>query len=407
MLFGPRIGFAYDVFGDGKTAIRGGAGMFYNTRERGGTNYSLPTNPPIQFTPSIFYGNMETFINSGSVLFPSSVTGLARDNQPPTIYSYSFGVQRDIGFKTVLDVAYVGSLGRHLSQARNFNTLPYGVRFLPESQDPTTGRPLPDAFLRPIPAYGGVTYIENASSSNYHSLQVQGNRRFSKGLQFGASWTWSKAMDFTSGDNGGVAMYVPLRVWNYGKSSYDRTHVFVVNWLWDVPKATALWNNRGLGVVLDNWQVSGIASFLSGMPSGIGFSTTDGADITGGGDGARIVVLDKAVLPRGERTIARFFDPTVFARPARGTYGNAPKDVVRGPGVNSWDLSLFKNFPVNEQARFQFRWELYNAFNHAQFQGMDTGARFDAVGNQVNSRFGALTSTGPGRVMQGSLRFFF
>ena len=158
--------------------------------------------------------------------------------------------------------------------------------------------------------------------------------------------------------------------------------------------------------ILDEWQVSGIASFLSGMPPGISYSTTDGADITGGGDGSRVVVLDKAVLPRGERTITRFFDTTVFARPAKGSYGNAPKDVVRGPGVNSWDLSLFKNFPLNDKARFQFRWELYNAFNHAQFQGMDTAARFDPAGNQVKSRFGALTSTGPGRVMQGSLRFF-
>jgi hypothetical protein len=105
--------------------------------------------------------------------------------------------------------------------------------------------------------------------------------------------------------------------------------------------------------------------------------------------------------------VDRFFNPTVFARPAQGTIGNAPKDVFRGPGINNWDLSIFKNFPVTEQMRFQFRWEMYNAFNHAQFTSVDTGARFDVAGNQVNTRFGALTGTRDPRSMQGSLRFIF
>jgi hypothetical protein len=316
-------------------------------------------------------------------------------------------VQRDIGFRTVLDVAYVGSLGRHLYQRRDLNTLPYGARFLPQNQDPTTGRPLPDNFLRPYQGFGSVGYLEPASNSSYHSLQVQANRRFSRGVQFGAAWTWSKAMNYTDGDTGTVATYAPLRVWNYGKAGHDRTHILVVNWLWDLPRASALWNNVAVRSVFDNWQVSGIASFQSGTPLGIGLSTTDAADITGGGDGARVVVLDNPILPKGERTIQRHFRTEVFARPAQGTWGNAPRDVIRGPGLNSWDISLFKNFPVTEAARFQFRWELYNAFNHAQFQGVDTTARFDPAGTQVNGRFGALTSTGPGRVMQGSLRFSF
>lgn len=407
ILAGPRAGFAYDVFGDGKMAIRGGVGIFYNTRERGGINFSLPTNPPIQFSPTLFYDNIANLTNAAGVLFPSSVTGLARGGEAPTVYSYSLGVQRDIGFRTVLDVAYVASLGRHLYQRRDLNVLPYGARFLPQNQDPTTGRPLPDNFLRPYPGYGSVGYVEPGSNSSYHSLQVQANRRFSRGLQFGASWTWSKAMDYTDGDTGTVATYVPIRIWNYGKAGYDRTHILVANWLWDVPRASALWNNAAIRTAFDDWQVSGIASFQSGVPLGIGLSTTDGADITGGGDGARVVVLDNPILPKDQRTIQQFFRTDVFARPAQGTWGNAPKDVVRGPGINNWDISIFKNFPVKEIGRLQFRWELYNAFNHAQFQGVDTTARFDPAGNQVNGRFGALTSTAPGRVMQGSLRFIF
>ncbi len=408
VLLGPRVGFAYDVMGDGKTAVRGGFGMFYNTLERGGITWSFPTNPPVQYTPTIYYGNMATFANSAGVLFPSSVTGMARSGETPTVYNFSFGIQRDLGFQTVLDVAYVGSLGRHLFQQRDLNTLPYGTRFLAQNQDPTTGRPLPDQFLRaPYVGYNAVNYLENASTSNYHSLQVQANRRFSRGLQFGLAWTWSKAMSYADGDTSTVAQFVPIRIWNYGKAGYDRTHNLVVNWVWDVPKGSQLWNNAMTRQVLDNWQLSGIASFISGSPTGIGYSTVDGADITGGGDGSRVVVTGKAQLSRSERTFTRFFDPTVFARPAVGTFGNAPRDVFRGPGINNWDISIFKNFPIKERANVQLRLEMYNTFNHTQFSGVDTTARFDAAGNQVNSRFGAIISDRDPRRMQASLRFNF
>jgi hypothetical protein len=134
----------------------------------------------------------------------------------------------------------------------------------------------------------------------------------------------------------------------------------------------------------------------------------DGAEITGGGDGARIVVTGKAQLPHGDRAMLRWFDTSVFARPAKGTMGTAPKDVFRLPGINNWDISLFKNFPIKSEARYvQFRWEMYNAFNHTQFSSVDATARFDAQGNQVNTRFGQVTAARAGRVIQASLRLTF
>jgi hypothetical protein len=407
VMFGPRLGFGYDVFGDGKMAVRGGFGIFYNPRPSGGIVGNLATNPPIQYTPNIFYGNLSNFINTGGTLFPSSALSLTRFGETATVYNYSLGIQRDIGHQTVVDLAYVASLGRHLFQRRNINTLPFGARFRPENQDATTGRPLPDNFFRPYAGYGDINLQENASTSNYHSMQLQVNRRFSRGLQFGASWTWSKAMDFVDSDGSNVAYYVPIRVWNYGKAGYDRTHNLVINWLWDLPKASKLANHAPVRFVFDNWQISGIVSLLSGAPFGIGYSTVDGADITGGGDGSRVVVTGKADLPKGDRTLTRYFNTSVFARPAQGTYGNAPKDVFRGPGLNNWDLSIFKNFPIKERIHFQFRWEMYNAWNHAQFTGLDNAARFDAAGAQVNTRFGALTATRDPRTMQGSLRLQF
>ena len=160
--------------------------------------------------------------------------------------------------------------------------------------------------------------------------------------------------------------------------------------------------------VFDNWQVSGITMFASGMPSGIGLALSDGADLTGGGDGQRVVVTGKAPLPHGERAFSRWFNTSVFARPAKGDPGNAPKDVFRGPGRNNWDVTLFKNFPLKSEERvLQFRWEFYNVLNHTQFAGVDSSARFDAAGNQINGLFGQATSARTPRIMQVSLRFRF
>jgi hypothetical protein len=182
----------------------------------------------------------------------------------------------------------------------------------------------------------------------------------------------------------------------------------VINYIWDVPKLSRAWSNHGTRLVLDNWQVAGFTAFVSGQPSGVGFSTVDGAEITGGGDGARVIVTGKAPLSYGDRSFLRWFDTSVFARPPRGSAGTAPKDVFRLPGVNNWDISLFKNFPILSEARYlQFRWEMYNAFNHTQFQGVDSTARFDVQGNQVNTRFGQVISARAARVMQLSLRFAF
>jgi hypothetical protein len=160
--------------------------------------------------------------------------------------------------------------------------------------------------------------------------------------------------------------------------------------------------------VFDNWQLSGVTAFVSGTPLGVTFSTTDNADISGGGDGSRLNLIAKAQLGGGDRSFDRWFNTAAFARPARGDFGSAPRNVARGPGSNNWDISLFKNIPVKSEKRyFQFRWEVYNLFNHTQFQSVDTDARFDPAGNQVDTRFGQVIATRPPRVMQFALSFKF
>ncbi|HKC88816.1 MAG TPA: hypothetical protein VKG02_22725, partial [Blastocatellia bacterium] len=413
------FGFAWDVKGDGKLAVRGSAGVFNQTRVSANAIWTdVARNPPIADNPRLFYGNIDTLLSSGGTLFPSNVTGFNPVAPTPVTYNYTLSVQKDVGFGTVVDVAYVGSVSRHLQQQRNINQIPYRARHVdvnPQNANPTVaGSALPDDFLRPYPGYGSITYYDNAGYSNYNALQIAVNRRFIRGLQFGVAYTYSKAMDLLDNDRDGLPTFRPYRIWNYGRAGFDQTHVMVINYTWDLPRATRLWDNPVVKAVFDNWQLSGITAIASGTPGGIGLALVDsGTDLTGGGDGARVVIKGNPNLPDSKQTAAstgfvQWIDPTVFARPARGDFGNAPKDVFRNPGTHNWDFSLFKNIPLKSESRYlQLRWEVYNAFNHTQWSGIDTTARFDASGNQVNTRFGQVNGARPARVMQGSLRLTF
>lgn len=407
---GPRLGFAYDLFGDGRTAIRGGFGITVQTNINSAwSNANINAVPPVVVQPTIFYSTIDSLSNSRGDLFPpGTVRMFERDYKPAQVYNYSFGIQHNLGFDTVVSATYVGNQGKHLPQTRDLNTLPYGARFLPQNGDPTTpGRPLPDTFFSPFTGYQGVSLLENSGISNYNSLQVTANRRFQQGFQFGLAWTWSKAMNLSDGLSN-VPMFLDRRFRLYGKAGFDQTHMLVVNYVWDVPSANKRWPNPFSKYVLDGWQVAGFTTLSSGQPAGIGITTTDNADLTGGGDGVRVNMLRNPNLARGERSFYRWFDPSSFGRPAQGDFGNAPKDVVRLPGINNWDLSLFKNIPVaSDKYTLQFRSEFYNAFNHTQFSNVDTGARFDPQGRQVNARLGQVTGARTARVIQFALAFRF
>jgi hypothetical protein len=402
----PRFGFAWDVQGNGKTAVRGGFGLFYNRMSHGVVLTSYSVQPPLVDLPTVFFGTMSGLSDSTGVLFPANVLALDRNAPVPRVMNYSLTIQRDIGWSTVADIGYVGSLGRNLLWQRNLNAIPFGANFVPEAIDPTTNRPLPPNFLRPYIGYGNINLREPAGSSNYHSLQASANRRFASGLQFGVSYTWSKSLDYVSDDTATVSSLVSPRVWNYGLSSFDRTHVLKANWLWDLPA----WRSAPAVVraITNGWQLSGIYTASSGAPLGVGFSTVTPVDITGSPtEGARIFVTDDPVLPRGERTFERYFDTSVFALPPIGTFGNAASTLIRGPGINNWDLTAYRNFSVTERLRAQLRAEFYNAFNHTQWSALDTTARFDAQGRQVNTQFGQVTATRPGRRIQLAVRVVF
>jgi carboxypeptidase family protein len=408
----PRFGFAYDIFGDGKTSLRGGFGMFYD-RFNDDQILQLIEAPPNVITSTANFTTIDALLGEPLSVSPAGVLSIQPDYASPAVYNFSFGIQRDIGYNTVLDVAYVGSLARHLLQRRSINSVPYGARFLPSSIDQTitsSATPLPDNFLRPYRGYGDINRLEFAGNSNYNALQVQLNRRVSSSLAFGLSYTWSKAMDLVDGNDNNINPLIDPKVRNYGKAGFDRTHNFTLNYVYKIPHLIKSWDS-GLGrAIFDGWELSGVTSFISGSPLGIGYSYSPGLDVVGGSGGgldSRVVLTGDPNLPKDDRTFSRYFDTSVVRPPTKDELGvgNAPKDPLRGPGINNWDISIFKNFNLDHEGkvRMQYRLEMYNAFNHTQFSGVDTSAQFNPnTGAQTNTRFGQYTSArDPRRIVMG------
>lgn len=405
--FGPRFGFALDVFGNGKTAIRGGFGQFFGRPNMSENLLRFTAQPPLIVTPTVYYGTLNTLTSSAGSVFPQSVNAFDQSDRVPRIMNFSFSIQQNIGWNTVVDVGYVGSLGRNQMWVRDLNPIPLGANFDPRNADPSNpATPLTSSFLRPTVGYNDILQSEPGASSNYHSMQVTARRRFAQSVQFGLAWTWSKSLNYNNFDTNTVSVLVPVRVWNYGLASSDRTHNVRIDWTWDLPKPAL--GNKVAAYALKDWQLSGITSFVSGAPLGVGYTTVSPVDITGtASQGARIDVTGNPIIPKSQRTFSRNFNPDVFRLPARGTFGNSATTQIRGPGINNWDISLIKNLPITEKVRAQFRAEAYNAFNHTQFATLDTTARFDAQGNQVNARLGEFLSSRAPRIMQLALRLYF
>ena len=427
--FAPRFGFAYDVFENHSLVIRGGGGMFYD-RPQGNVVFDLVRNPPTTFEPTFFFGRMQD-LNSGQVLLaPPALVAYDHEGKSPTSYAFNLGFQKKIPLDSVLDVSYVGTLGVHLLQRRNINAPNYGAAYLPQNQDPTlaastTGSAaLPVDFLRPYQGFGNISYIEPASSSNYHSLQTSINRRFSKGLLLGVTYTWSKALGTQANDLPGINGFGAPRIdnnqrlANYAPQDFDRRHNFNVNWVYELPKATS---NRGLGYALNDWQISGIYRYQTGAPYNIGFSIPglSGYSVTGTQqiEGGRIVIIGDPGSGSSSDPY-RQFNVAAFTTPGLGSKGleSGRNFLYRSP-INSWDLSLSKEFKIKERAKFEIRLDAFNALNHTQFVTYNTTLAVKSLtdptptnlasetGNRTG--FGAVTAVRPPRNMQLSARFQF
>src|SRR6266404_124551 len=370
---GARIGFAYDVTDSGKAGVRGGFGLMYE-RIQGSDMYDAGPNIPFSLqvnTPGpVELDNPRLSLATGTAaalpINPAGITGLNRSAyKQPASYQWSLGVQHSLSAKTVLSVAYVGNTNRFQSDRTEYN-LPNQAALIPIigglsgaacNQPAGVSCNYNTAAGLPVPGFHSVRLSTNEANSHYHGLQFDVNSQVGRDLYLRAFYTYSKTIDPGTGSNGGQDLQNtsnPYLGWRYdvGPGGYDRTHVAVVNFIYDIPLFRGN-QSRLLKSTLGGWQVSGIVTMESGIPINIGLTGGQGGNGLPNATN-RPNLVGRLSYPQTVLTCAtckqaiQYIDPAAFALPTLGSFGNLGHNAVRGPGRDNWNLSLFKSFVFSE-----------------------------------------------------------
>ena len=403
-LFAPRLGFAYNL--NGKTTVRGGWGIFYQPPFVEAFNNmvdSAPFSPQYQFNKVPFmnpYGNTTNpfpaqyapqipATNVGFALPLSLAVSYQPNWTPSSVMNWNLTIERQIAKDIVARIGYVGSKGSHLGYNTDVNApLPSATATADNEQ-----------ARRPYQQFGQVTQDQSSANSNYNSLQVSVDKRFSHGVTLSANYTWAKSIDEISAlsDLCTVNIIDPYSRKAYrAVSDYNVPHRFVLDYLWQLPSP-----KQGIErALLGGWETSAIWSWQSGFPLNI----VSGGDYSfslpeNGNDQAQVISTPHYTSGSESAKLQQWFTTSSFTTPANNTFGNAGRNTLIGPGTFNVDFSAHKVFAINERFRIQYRAEFFNVFNHPLFNNPDT-----SVGD---STFGQITTARSPRIIQMALKLLF
>jgi len=419
MTWQPRVGFSWDIHGNGMSVLRGGAGTFYE-RMQGNDIYNAATSPPFAYNPSasnVFVTDPHTSWVTGATaalpFFPSSLTNLDPYYPAPAVAQYSLGFQQQVSPSVIWVIQYVGNSAWNQNIERRINNFPLDtpMSIRANAGDPNnhsgtnpggTNLSNPNIY-RTYQGYTTITQEENSTNGGYNGFQTGIRAQGKHGLTGELDYTWSHEIDITTYDLNQVSNPFDLK-YDKGSGALDRRHILSANYVYALPIFA---HSKGFtGSVLGGWQIAGVATAESGTiiaNQGPGLSLSYDPIGLGGDYSNRPDVTAK---PHYMKNPKQWFDTSVFAAPTpawaggpNNGFGSARKDIAVGPGRLNFDTSLYKTFKIHESVNFEFRAESFNTFNHTEYNNI--GSSFG------DSHFGQVTTTWDPRVLQfgGKLNF--